>query len=144
MVRRNKNQGILDPVTREGFPFKAKSRLFILGSSDLDDVRTDAPTTSRTGINVAACRRLKLFPGDVSSAFLNGLEIKRNLYFRLPGELAQYIPKEHLPPDLRSRDKLTSADLSVRSRKGLWTQGCAKTLALEVVGRAEAQRMSTH
>ena len=103
MVRRTKHQGLLDPASGAGFSFKAKSRPSVFGFTDPDDVRTDAPTTSRTGVNtllsLAACLKLKVFSGDVSSAFLNGLNTGgRDLYFRLPPELAPLIPQLTFPP----------------------------------------------
>jgi hypothetical protein len=70
-VRTNKNAGKPD------LDYKAKARLCILGFLDPDvDLRTDAPTTSRSGVRtliaLGAGLKLTMFAGDVSSAFLNG------------------------------------------------------------------------
>ena len=127
MVRRNKNQGLLDPVSGSGLPFKAKSRLCVLGFADPDDVRTDAPTTSRSGVNtllaLAACLKLKLFSGDVSSAFLNGLNTGgRDLYFRLPPELAPLLPTAQTPKDrgVRPLCRILRGVYGLRDAPRLW------------------------
>jgi len=74
--------------------FKAKSRLCVLGFLDPDTgIRTDAPTLSKAAEHLiyafAASKRLTLFTGDVSNAFLNGVDMdpKRSLWFRAPSDL---------------------------------------------------------
>ena len=86
VVRTNKT-----PLGQLGL--KAKSRIVLPGhvDPDLGQVRTDAPTTQMTSVRFAMAICLlkkwqcKLF--DVSTAFLSGKSISRDLYVRPPADL---------------------------------------------------------
>ena len=83
-VLTNKNKQI------KGASLQAKARLVCGGQldPDLQGLRTDAPTCDLMGLQTlltwAASKRWRIQSGDVSSAFLNGLEDKRSLYLRPP------------------------------------------------------------
>ena len=78
------NKGVLDGI------LKAKSRMVIPGHLDphLGDYRSDAPTTAWVAVQMAKCiaasRRWKASCFDVSTAFLSGKEVQREVYIRAP------------------------------------------------------------
>ena len=78
------NEGVLDGV------LKAKSRMVIPGHLDphLGEYRSDAPTTAWVAVQMAKCiatsRSWRATCFDVSTAFLSGKEVKREVYIRAP------------------------------------------------------------
>ena len=78
------NKGALDGILR------AKSRMVIPGHLDphLGEYRSDAPTTAWVAVQMAKCiasnRRWNASSFDVSTAFLSGKEVKREVYIRAP------------------------------------------------------------
>ena len=78
------NKGVLDGV------LKAKSRMVIPGHLDphLGEYRSDAPTTAWVAVQMAKCiatsRSWRATCFDVSTAFLSGKEVKREVYIRAP------------------------------------------------------------
>ena len=71
----------------------AKSRIVLPGHLDPDcgSLRTDAPTTQMTAVRMAMTiglmKKWAFWLFDVSTAFLSGKEVKRDLYCRPPGDL---------------------------------------------------------
>ena len=91
MVRTDKNKSRVSDAGLP-LPLKAKSRVVIRGFEDADfQSRTDAPTLSTTAMHllcmIAAGRGLRLVSADISTAFLNGRSLDRELYTRLPTDL---------------------------------------------------------
>ncbi|CAE7228738.1 RE1, partial [Symbiodinium sp. CCMP2456] len=78
----------------------AKSRIVIPGhvDPDLGALRTDSPTTTSTAVRLAltlcASRRWQAWLFDVSTAFLSGKQVGRDLYVRPPGDLPGLRPGE--------------------------------------------------
>ena len=78
------NKGALDGILR------AKSRMVIPGHLDphLGEYRSDAPTTAWVAVQMAKCiatnRGWMASSFDVSTAFLSGKEVKREVYIRAP------------------------------------------------------------
>ena len=73
---------------------QAKSRIVLPGHTDPDlgMVRTDSPTTQESAVRLALClaasRNWLVFLFDVSTAFLSGKAVGRELYVRPPRDLA--------------------------------------------------------
>ena len=71
----------------------AKSRIVLPGHLDPDcgSLRADAPTTQMTAVRMAMMiglmKKWAFWLFDVSTAFLSGKEVKRDLYCRPPGDL---------------------------------------------------------
>ena len=73
-------------------PWKPKARLVVGGHVDPDlsemKAHSDSPTVSRAALmlilQVATSRHWTASAGDVQAAFLNGLELRRELYMELP------------------------------------------------------------
>ena len=72
-----------------------KCRIVGRGFQEMYDekLRRDSPTCSQLMVNIicsaAASRGLKLSAADVRGAFLQGLKIERDLYFKLPANMGQ-------------------------------------------------------
>ena len=85
VLRVNKRGGVLLPLI-------AKSRIIVPGHLDphLGDFRTDAPTCAPTAVRmakaIAASRGWRATTFDVTTAFLQGKKISRQLYIRAPHE----------------------------------------------------------
>ena len=78
--------------------FSPKARLVALGNCDKNIAghRTDAPTLSEAGTHLvfqrSASWKSDLFQGDVSQAFLNGMNLGRDIYLHLPREGLPGVP----------------------------------------------------
>ena len=85
-------------------PWRPKARLVVGGhvDPDVEEVKkySDSPTVSRTALmlvlQIATSRRWQAAAGDVQAAFLNGLELKRELFMHqsrggVPGLLPDQI-----------------------------------------------------
>jgi hypothetical protein len=86
VVRVNKNHG------KPNEPFVAKSRICVQGFHDADfTTRTDSPTLSQLGshvlLTVGTSLKFRLGSADVSTAFLQGNALDRQVYLRLPHDL---------------------------------------------------------
>ena len=74
------------------YPWKPKSRLVVAGHEDPDvgvkDVVVDSPTVSRASLlsvlQIGASKRWTAAAGDVQAAFLQGVELKRELWLAQP------------------------------------------------------------
>ena len=73
-------------------PWKPKARLVVAGHQDPDvltsDAPVDSPTVARSSLmallQICASRRWTAAAGDVQAAFLNGLELQRDLWMKQP------------------------------------------------------------
>ena len=76
-------------------PLELKCRIVGRGFQEMYDekLRRDSPTCSQLLVNLifsmAASRSMKLSAADVRGAFLQGLKIERDLYFKLPANMGQ-------------------------------------------------------
>ena len=87
-VRADKNKSRIADDGSD-LPLKAKSRAVIRGFEDSNfEYCTDAPTLSTSATHLlcmcAAGHKLRLVSADISTAFLNGHKLDRELYMRLP------------------------------------------------------------
>ena len=78
-------------------PLELKCRIVGRGFQEMYDekLRRDSPTCSQLLVNLicsmAASRTMKLSAADVRGAFLQGLKIERDLYFKLPANMGQTV-----------------------------------------------------
>ena len=90
---KDKNAGARE-AGDDSIPLKPKARLCVGGHRDPDlgdgGLRTDAPTATRASemilINVARMNGWDVHSGDITAAFLNGLEAERDLFMEQPKE----------------------------------------------------------
>ena len=117
MVRVDKNKDKRD-ASGVPLPPRPKSRIVMRGFEDPDfSSRTDAPTLSVTAshliFTIAATQKLDLLSCDVSSAFLNGRAMTRELYARVPHDL--------LVPEMRGKLlRLKKGVYGLRQAPRLW------------------------
>ncbi|CAE7496514.1 GIP [Symbiodinium sp. CCMP2592] len=85
-------------------PWRAKARLVVGGHLDPDlggGLTTDSPTINRSSLIVllqlAASLRWELSAGDIQAAFLNGLEIQRELFMEQPRGGVEGLDPRQLP-----------------------------------------------
>ena len=106
-------------------PLELKCRIVGRGFQEMYDekLRRDSPTCSQLLVNIicsaAASRGLKLSAADVRGAFLQGLKIERDLYFKLPANMGQTTIPDVAPGSLL---KLKKSIYGVNDAARQWYQ----------------------
>ncbi len=83
-----------DPDDRSKTP---KARLVLIGwqDPDLGKIATDSPTLRKESkhlvLSICAAKRWKVFGADIKTAFLSGDKSNREIYFRPPAELKEWL-----------------------------------------------------
>ena len=87
-----------DPDDRSKTP---KARLVLIGwqDPDLGKIATDSPTLRKESkhlvLSICAANRWKVFGADIKTAFLSGDRSNREIYFRPPAELREWLQLSH-------------------------------------------------
>ncbi len=114
-------------------PLELKCRIVGRGFQEMYDekLRRDSPTCSQLLVNLicsmAASRSMKLSAADVRGAFLQGLKIERDLYFKLPANMGQTTIPDVRPGSLL---KLKKSIYGVNDAARQWYQSF-KSILLE-------------